>query len=302
MRKLVQLIARWYMGLDCRPLKRLVAQLYRLVSSVRRRRTVIATIDGITYELDLNENIDSAIYYAGCFEPYVTRAIENLCREGMTVLDVGANVGCHTLRLAKLVGPSGKVIAFEPASWALSRLRRNVELNDFHNIVIENLALSNENKENQEVTLSCSWPISSVGIDPSRLHPLHHGYMTRVAVNFVTFDSYIESKGITTVDLIKLDVDGYELKMIQGAVNTLRAYKPVILMELQPWGLAEVGDNAEDLVSLLSELGYKFHSDKTMRPFPRTDTMIQSALRGKLGNVILSTTDLSSGIALTRTI
>jgi FkbM family methyltransferase len=177
-----------------------------------------------------------------------------------------------------------------------------VELNDFHNIVIENLALSNENKENQEVTLSCSWPISSVGIDPSRLHPLHHGYMTRVAVNFVTFDSYIESKGITTVDLIKLDVDGYELKMIQGAVNTLRAYKPVILMELQPWGLAEVGDNAEDLVSLLSELGYKFHSDKTMRPFPRTDTMIQSALRGKLGNVILSTTDLSSGIALTRTI
>ncbi len=292
MRRLLRVIARWYMGLGCRPLKRLVAQLYSFVSSVRRRRTVIATIDGITYELDLNENIDSAIYYAGCFEPYVTRAIENLCREGMTVLDIGANVGCHTLRLAKLVGPSGKVIAFEPAPGALSKLRRNVELNDFRNIVIEPLALSNENRENQEVTLSCSWPISSAGIDASRLHPLHHGYMTRVTVDFVTLDHYVESQGITTIDLIKLDVDGYELRVIQGGANTLRACKPIILMELQPWGLAEIGDNAEDLVSLLLELGYKFYSEKTMKPFPSTDTMIQSALRGGVDNVVLSTTEL----------
>jgi FkbM family methyltransferase len=292
MRKLVQLIARWYMGLGCRPLKRLMARLYRVVSSVRRRRTVIATIDGITYELDLNENIDSAVYYAGCFEPHVTRAIENLCREGMTALDVGANVGCHTLRLAKLVGSSGTVIAFEPAPWALSKLRRNVELNDFHNIVIESLAVSNENKENQEVTLSCSWPISTAGIDASRLHPLHHGYMTRVTVDFVTLDRYVETHDIPKIDLIKMDVDGYELRAIQGGVKTLKACTPVILMELQPWGLAEVGDNADDLVSLLLELGYKFYSEKTMKPFQSTDTLPQAALRGTIANVILSTTDL----------
>jgi len=292
MRRIVQLIARWYMGLRCAPLKAVVTTLYSRLSAARRKRNVIATIDGITYDLDLNENIDSAIYYAGCFEPYVTRAIENMCREGMTVLDAGANVGCHTLRLAKLVGPSGKVVAFEPAPWALSKLRRNVELNGFQNIVIESLALSNENKRNQEITLCASWPISSAGIDASQLHPLHHGYMTRVAADFVTLDHYVESNSIDTIDLIKLDVDGYELRVIQGAVKTLRACNPIILMELQPWGLAEVGDSAEELVCLISELGYKFYSEKTMKPFLDTDAMIQAALRGRIANVILSTTDL----------
>ncbi len=290
MRRLAKAIMRFYLGLPSRPFAGLVIRLYDLYRSIKRNRSIITTIDGITYELDFNEMIDSAIYYTGCYEPHTTRAINTLCGEGMTVLDIGANIGCHTLRFAKLVGPKGKVIAFEPMSLPFSKLRRNLELNAFGNVVLEQLALSNENKDDQEVCVSCSWPVS--GIDDSQRHPIHRGYMMKEVVSFVTLDDYVKRNGVSKIDLVKLDVDGYEFKVIQGALKTLEFYKPVIIVELGVYTLEEKGDNITELVSLVSGLGYKFYSDRSMKVFPSADIMIDSIPSDGVLNVILSMSDL----------
>src|SRR5688572_20988587 len=70
--------------------------------------------DGIRWQLDLREGIDFSIYLLGSFEPATVRAYRRIVKPGQTVLDIGANIGAHTLPLARLVGPGGRVIAFEP--------------------------------------------------------------------------------------------------------------------------------------------------------------------------------------------
>lgn len=133
--RLIGTLAAFYLRLPVKPFRGVLGRLYLKYKMTNKNRTVIATRGGITYELDLNELIDSSIYYEGCFEPLTTAVIDKYVKSGMTVFDIGANIGCHTLRCAKLVGKSGKVIVFEPMSWAFAKLKRNIELNDFNNII-----------------------------------------------------------------------------------------------------------------------------------------------------------------------
>ena len=93
-----------YRNLPVKPFAGILKKLYQKYILLGKNRFVVATIDGIKYQLDLNELIDSSIYYDGCFEPMTTAVINRYVREDMTVFDIGANIGCHTLRFAKLVG------------------------------------------------------------------------------------------------------------------------------------------------------------------------------------------------------
>jgi hypothetical protein len=83
---------------------------YHLVQWIHHfRKPVVRVVEGIRYELDLNENIDSSIYFLGGFEPDSVAAIKKFVKPGGIVLDVGANVGCHALLFSKLVGSEGRV-------------------------------------------------------------------------------------------------------------------------------------------------------------------------------------------------
>ncbi len=289
MRKVVEAMISSYRRSPVKPFKGALLRAYHGYRMINRHRTVVATIEGVTYELDLNETIDAAIYFEGCFEPDTTTAINTLCRPGMTVLDVGANIGCHTLRFARLVGPEGRVIAFEPMSVAFSRLKRNVGLNTFPNITLEKLALSNCTQR-REVALACSWPLS--GVHDSLLHPIHRGRAFRDTVDFVSLDDYVRARGVGRIDLIKLDVDGHEFKVVQGAIEALQLHRPLMIMELGIYSLAEAGDNFADLVSLLSHLGYRFYAERGLARFPSLDALRSAIPDNSTINVVVSASDL----------
>src|SRR6202158_5363177 len=89
----------------------------------------IAIRDGVTYDLDLSQGIDFAIYLGNIYERQTKAALRRLVSPGSLVLDIGANIGAHTLHLAQLVGPNGRVTAFEPTDYAFRKLGRNLELN-----------------------------------------------------------------------------------------------------------------------------------------------------------------------------
>src|SRR5438067_8697138 len=112
---------------------RVARMLYRGVAAVRRSlhrpMVVRAMRRGVTYELDLAEGIDLAMYLFGSFEPDTYRTLRRLVRPGQTVIDIGANSGVHSLPMAALVGEGGRVIAFEPTRAAYDRLRRILALN-----------------------------------------------------------------------------------------------------------------------------------------------------------------------------
>src|SRR5258708_39371705 len=84
--------------------------------------------DGVIYDLDLSQGIDFAIYL-GMFERETRNALKGLVKPSSVVLDIGANIGIHTMLLADLVGPSGRVLSFEPTDYAIQKLRRNLDLN-----------------------------------------------------------------------------------------------------------------------------------------------------------------------------
>ncbi|MBX6324228.1 MAG: FkbM family methyltransferase, partial [Rhodospirillaceae bacterium] len=83
---------------------------------------------GVRWELDLREGIDLAVYL-NLYERATSRAIARHLRAGAVALDIGANIGAHTLPMARRVGPAGRVVAFEPTDYAFAKLRRNVGLN-----------------------------------------------------------------------------------------------------------------------------------------------------------------------------
>ena len=186
-------------GFPCGPFRHQLYRLYRVYVSRRSNRVVNAEIDGVRYRLDLSETIDSEIYFRGAYEPAATMAVKRIVRPGMTVFDVGANIGYFSLLFAQLVGDSGSVIAFEPTTWAFEKLSANIALNAFRNVSAERLALSDvaQSREarSEQMAFRASWPVSG---PVARRDP--------EVVTFVPLDSYVAQLDIKHVNLIKINI------------------------------------------------------------------------------------------------
>lgn len=277
-------IVKFYRKLPVKFLKKLFTELYNWYVLQNREKTVIYSTDGITYELHLSELIDSAIFYQGSFEPQTSSLIDSICSKGMTVLDIGANIGCHTLRFAKNVGPQGRVIAFEPTSWAFKKLKRNVSLNHFNNISLEKLALSNKN-EVDTCCLSSSWPIYP---DPDmKLHPVHNGLIGEPEeVEFIKLDEYVSRKDISKIDLVKIDVDGYEYRVLEGGIETIRNNTPSMIIEMSERTHKAVGSDIYEMLSMLTKLGYHFLSIPEMKEI-KFEQLVNLLQAGQEPNVLV---------------
>jgi FkbM family methyltransferase len=223
----------------------------------------LVTRNSIFWKLDLREGIDFAIWLMGYFEPSTVNAYKRVIRSGDIVLDIGANIGAHTLPMARLVGEAGKVIAFEPTNYAFDKLMQNVLLNpEIKNRIIANQAMLVGSKDLYSTSspvpdIYSSWPLN----DTDGVHELHQGKLMSTSHAIIeTMDTYFESNPVNRVDCIKVDIDGYECEMFKGALGTLKRWKPIIVMELMPYGLEEKGGSLDELVGLLVEVDYIFYT------------------------------------------
>jgi len=192
----------------------------------------------------------------GGFEPTERAFVSRFLRAGMTVLDIGAHHGLYTLLASKRVGPSGRVFAFEPSPRERKALQWNVGLNRCKNVLIEELALGKEEGEGRLYVVDGH----ETGCNSLR-PPASAGATSPVAVRVSSLDAWLRTHDVKTVDFIKLDVEGGELAVLQGARKILEVRpRPVILAEVQdirtqPWGY-----RASDIIRYLSEMDYKWFS------------------------------------------
>lgn len=247
--------------------------IYRLVRSLRSavglKDTVVVSRNGVIYELDLSEGIDLAVYLNDYFERNTRRALDRLVVPSSVVLDIGANIGAHTLHLAKLVGPAGQVLALEPTDFAYRKLRRNIELNPALEPRIKTYQsfVADGSGRNVPEEIYSSWPLQS----NEQLHAKHLGRkMTTSAATAVSVDGLLSRMGGRVVSLIKLDVDGFECEVLRGARETLRNSRPVFVMELAPHVLEERGTSLDELMSFFVPNGYSFHDERSFEMLPST--------------------------------
>ncbi len=214
-----------------------------------QRGPIIHAVDGVNFELDLREVIDSSLYFSGTFEPHAERAITGMLRPGMIAIDVGANIGYHTFRMARAVGEQGRVIAVEPSTWAMAKLRRNAALNAFSNIEFLHAGLDEVERGPVATRFQASF----------RLDGTHD--TTEEVVALTTLDQLVAERQLPRLDLVKIDVDGFEGKVLRGAAKTIDDLAPVLFFEIAPSHMARQGERGEDLLAALAARGYRFERD-----------------------------------------
>lgn len=247
-----------------------------------------ATRGGIVWRLDLHEGIDLSIYLLGAFEPATVRLYRRLVQAGDVVLDIGANIGAHTLPLAALVGESGKVCAFEPTRYAFAKLHANLELNPelAARVVSRQAMLVATPEAPMETAIYSSWPLDS----DDRLHEKHRGrLMDTGGGKAATLDSEVGTLGLARVDFIKLDVDGHEHDVLAGGQETLRRCRPRILLELAPYVFAGRPQAFEDLLHGLWSADYDLRDVSSGRALPRAVSDVVAAIPRDGGINVLAT-------------
>lgn len=241
---------------------------------------------GVTFELDLAQGIDFAIYLGDVFERNTKKALRDLVADAGVVLDIGANIGAHTLHLAKLVGPIGRVLAFEPTDFAVRKLQRNVELNPAlaGRIRVHHCFLAARDGNPLPDSIYSSWPL----VPETELHAKHLGRaMPTRSASTRSIDSILAEAGNPSVKLVKLDVDGFECEILRGAARLLSVQKPTFVMELAPYVLEERGASLAELLSLLTSNGYRFYDECTQAPLPSDAAQLQTLIAdGESINVI----------------
>ncbi|MBL0869952.1 MAG: FkbM family methyltransferase [Phycisphaerales bacterium] len=176
--------------------------------------------------------------WLGSFEFDKQVLFQQYVRPGASVLDIGANVGFYTLLSAKLTGPSGAVVAFEPLPRNLEYLRAHVKLNSINHARILDAAVSDKPGE----------ATFSTHQDPSQAKLSNEG---DIKVRVVTLDQLFAAGDIPVPNLIKIDVEGAEGLVLRGAAQLLAKHKPVIFLATHG---AEVH---KDCCDQLLALGYK---------------------------------------------
>lgn len=204
-------------------------------------------IYGYKVTLRLSEQIQKMMAI-GLYEPEESHWIEGLLRPGMTFVDVGANFGHYMLLAARFVGPRGQVFAFEPSPVCAGQLEAIVRENALAQIRFERAALGSEPGQLDLV-------LENPGLhSPSFLAT--SGAAT-YSVPVLTLDEYASRTGLDHIDVMKIDVEGFEPNVIEGAAELIKHGRiDHILCELNDIWLARNGSSAHDLERLILSYGY----------------------------------------------
>ncbi len=218
--------------------------------------------NGIVMGVDISDYIGHYLYFG--FEDAGANELFFMCKENFTVLDIGANIGWTVLNLASIT-KHGMVIGFEPDPYNFERCNENIALNNFKNIKIFPVGLGNGN---DLVDMEVRTPSNRGG---NRI--VGKGSPSTHRVEIVKLDDFAPVRDLTKIDMLKIDVEGYELNVLRGAAYLLKKHKPVLFVELDDNNLKDQGDSALDLINFLLAIGYSEirHAEDKTEVLPTTD-------------------------------
>jgi FkbM family methyltransferase len=185
-------------------------------------RPIVKELEGnLSVVLNPADGYARVIYYLGFNEPVIAQFYDKFLEQGMVYIDCGANIGIYSITAAQRVGSEGAVYSFEPQPDIFHRLLANVHLNQLENVHAYRLAVG-DNAEAVELVQLRDHVASYV-------RSLQTGTNPTVRCNCTTLDAFFAEHPIERADVLKIDVEGYELKVLRGARTMISRFRPKLI-------------------------------------------------------------------------
>jgi FkbM family methyltransferase len=208
---------------------------------------------GLRFNLYLGTDLSRQLFIAGCVEPNVFAVLDRLLQPGMVFVDAGANEGLFTLFASQRIGDAGRVWAFEPSEREFLRLQANLRLNGRQNVRAFRMGLAE--RDGEEALAIADFGHEGVNTLGAFAHEGISLLRTeRVPVR--KLDDLIRDANVERIDVLKVDVEGAESRVIEGARDVLAEHRPVVLFEAFDPCLRLQGSSAASLTRRLSSFGY----------------------------------------------
>jgi FkbM family methyltransferase len=196
------------------------------------------------------------VAFFGSYEPELREIMRGVLSMGAVAVDVGANVGWHTLLMARLVGPGGRVVAVEPNPSVRAQLLRNVSLNRLTQVAIVACALADAPGIVSFLAPDADDPSSASG----HIVSAENETAASIRVETGTLDALVEQKKLDRVDLIKVDAEGFEWPVLQGSERTITRFRPYIIFEFDEAYAARGRESAALFSKFFDRHGYRLFS------------------------------------------
>ncbi|MBI3707183.1 MAG: FkbM family methyltransferase [Proteobacteria bacterium] len=231
-------------------------RLLRLVyppGNDRPIRTLVDYDDGLVLNIDTSSFLEWYIFFYGAFRPEVSKLLNRVLRPGQVAFDIGANIGMHSVIMANRVGPTGRVVCFEPDPHPHGRLVGNLRLNGFGFAETHQAALSARSERRKffmhdEASgnyANASFYAENVGADTSAIE-----------VEVLSLDDFIARNPVPRLDAIKLLAQGEEWNVLQGGRETIAKFRPKVFFLYEPsyWHRQDL--ELMDAVKFFADFGY----------------------------------------------
>lgn len=199
-------------------------------------------------------HIDRNILVFGCYDEDLHLALEKVVKPGMVCLDVGAHFGEVALHMSQLAGPTGEVYAFEPEPSLYERLIKHAERNE-RKMRICTVPAALSDRSGNATLYAASEDADNQGL--GSLLNSRPQLRRQVNVQMTTLDAFVKQQKLERIDLIKVDIQGAEIRFLRGGHETFRRFSPDMLIEFSPDDLKASGKNSRDLYEVLETYGYQ---------------------------------------------
>jgi FkbM family methyltransferase len=226
--------------------------------------------DGIKLRLNPRELLQAHLYLFGTYELPTTRFMRRFLKQGNVALDVGANIGYISLLFSQCVGEHGTVLSLEPEQANFRALSEHIRMNNASNIVALQEAASTQAGTMKLYLFDDNYGAHSLVTGGGGQH------FTEVATD--TLDNIVQRHGLSTIHLIKIDIEGAELEALQGMSQILKTHRPVLILEMNEEAQQQRNSSTQVLKDILHEHGYTpfsltnkgFLTPYTPKPFENT--------------------------------
>ncbi len=207
----------------------------------------------IKFKLDISDYLEHAAYFGFNYDDQTD--LFNLCKEGDVIVDVGTNIGYVLLNFAQRVGKDGFVYGFEPNPFTYAKCVENIKLNDLSNIKVSNIGLGVDQTRGR-IIVPYDRNRGAVYIEAMKASEEAKPSADIIYANITSLDRFTQENNINRIDLIKIDVEGFELNVLKGAKETLAKYRPKLFVEIDDTLLQRQNATSREVIKFISNFGY----------------------------------------------